>query len=139
MDHQVTIDPSISFGQAAPGRYYYQAGDRPLDGITIKRAIGRGGFGEVYFAVTDAGKQIALKHITRAVEVERRGAAHCMNLKSPNLIGLFDIRSNAEGASFVLMEYVSGPTLKEYIDRHPKGLPDSEIKKLMCGLVAGVA
>ena len=139
MDHQVTIDPSISFGQAAPGRYYYQAGDRPLDGITIKRAIGRGGFGEVYFAVTDAGKQIALKHITRAVEVERRGAAHCMNLKSPNLIGLFDIRSNAEGASFVLMEYVSGPTLKEYIDRHPKGLPDSEIKKLMSGLVAGVA
>lgn len=139
MDHQVTIDPSISYGQAAPGRYYYQAGDRPLDGVTIKRAIGRGGFGEVYFAVTDAGKQIALKHITRAVEVERRGAAHCMNLKSPNLIGLFDIRSNAEGASFVLMEYVSGPTLKEFIDRHPKGLPETDIKKLMSGLVAGVA
>lgn len=30
---------------------------RPLDGITIKRAIHRGGFGEVYYAVTDAGKE----------------------------------------------------------------------------------
>ena len=139
MDPKLTIDPNISYGPAAPGRYYYQAGDRPLDGVTIKRAIGRGGFGEVYFAVTDAGKQLALKHITRAVEVERRGAAHCINIKSPNLIELYDFRTNAEGASFVLMEYVAGPSLKEVIEQHPKGLPDAEIRRHISGLVAGVA
>lgn len=139
MDMNKTINIDDSYGPAAPGRYYYQAGDQPLEGVTIKRAIGRGGFGEVYFAVTDAGKRIALKHITRAVEVERRGAAHCINLKSPNLVGLYDIKTNAEGASFVLMEYVSGPSLKEVIERHPAGLPDSEIRSHLAGLVAGVA
>lgn len=139
MDPKLTIDPNISYGPAAPGRYYYQAGDRPLEGVTIKRAIGRGGFGEVYFAVTDAGKQLALKHITRAVEVERRGAAHCINIKSPNLIELYDFRTNAEGASFVLMEYVAGPSLKEVIEQHPKGLADAEIRRHISGLVAGVA
>ncbi|MCY2935562.1 MAG: serine/threonine-protein kinase [Planctomycetota bacterium] len=139
MDPKLTIDPNLSFGPAAPRRYYYQAGDRPLDGLTIKRAIGRGGFGEVYFAVTDAGKQLALKHITRSVEVERRGAAHCMNIKSPNLIGLYDIRTNPEGATFILMEYVPGPTLKELIEQHPNGMPEKDIRSLMGGLVAGVA
>ena len=35
-------------------KYRYQHGDRPLDGYTIERALGRGGFGEVYFAISDA-------------------------------------------------------------------------------------
>jgi hypothetical protein len=139
MDMNKTINIDDSYGPAAPGRYYYQAGDQPLVGVTIKRAIGRGGFGEVYFAVTEAGKRIALKHITRAVEVERRGAAHCINLKSPNLVGLYDIKTNDEGASFVLMEYVSGPSLREVIERHPAGLPDAEIRSHLAGLVSGVA
>jgi serine/threonine protein kinase len=139
MDMNKTINIDDSYGPAAPGRYYYQAGDQPLEGVTIKRAIGRGGFGEVYFAVTDAGKRIALKHITRAVEVERRGAAHCINLKSPNLVGLYDIKTNSEGASFVLMEYVSGPSLKEVIERHPSGLSDDDLRSYLSGLVTGVA
>jgi hypothetical protein len=139
MDMNKTLNIEDSYGPAAPGRYYYQAGDQPLDGVTIKRAIGRGGFGEVYFAVTEAGKRIALKHITRAVEVERRGAAHCINLKSPNLVGLYDIKTNGEGASFVLMEYVSGPSLKEIIEQHPSGLPSHEIRSHMRGLITGVA
>lgn len=138
MDMNRTINIDDSYGPAAPGRYYYQAGDQPLEGVTIKRAIGRGGFGEVYFAVTEAGKRIALKHITRAVDVERRGAAHCINLKSPHLVGLYDIKTNEEGASFVLMEYVSGPSLREVIERHSAGLPDPQIRSHLAGLVAGV-
>lgn len=132
-------DTSTSYGPTIPGRFYYRAGDCPLEGVTIKRAVGRGGFGEVYFAVTEGGKQIALKHITRGVEVERRGAIHCMNLKSPNLIELYDIRSNPEGATFILMEYVAGQSLKELIERHPTGVPVKRVKTLMKGLINGVA
>src|SRR5579872_6652178 len=33
----------------------------PLAGFTIKRAIDRGGFGEVYYALSDSGKEVALK------------------------------------------------------------------------------
>ena len=40
--------------------YTFKHGDRPLDGLSIQRAVGRGGFGEVYYARTDSGKEVAL-------------------------------------------------------------------------------
>src|SRR5207302_645240 len=42
-------------------KFIYNSGQRPLDGYTLKRGIGRGGFGEVYYAVSDGGKDVALK------------------------------------------------------------------------------
>ena len=49
---------------AASGRKFaYAGGSRPLEGYTIKRGIGHGGFGEVYYATSDAGKEVALKLI----------------------------------------------------------------------------
>ena len=56
-------------------RFAYATGSRPLDGFTIKRGIGVGGFGEVYFAVSDAGKEVALKGIRRNMDVEIRGVS----------------------------------------------------------------
>ena len=41
--------------------FRYSCGDRPLDGFTIEYGLGRGGFGEVYFAKSDAGREVALK------------------------------------------------------------------------------
>src|SRR4051812_29513656 len=70
----------------AKHRYTFGSGARPLDGYTIKRAIGRGGFGEVYYATSDSGKEVALKLILRNLDVERRGVVQCMNLKCPNLL-----------------------------------------------------
>src|SRR6476646_5368749 len=104
-------------------RYTFSSGSRPLDGYTIKRAIGRGGFGEVYYATSDAGKEVALKLITRNHDVERRGVVQCMNLKSSHLITVFDIKNNDEGDTFVVMEYVAGPSLANILAQHPNGLP----------------
>ncbi len=59
----------------AGGRFTYASGARPLAGFTIKRGIGHGGFGEVYYAVSDAGKEVALKLIRRNLDVELRGSA----------------------------------------------------------------
>ena len=137
--------PSAPLGDAEPrhagpgGRYVYASGARPLEGYTVKRAIGRGGFGEVYYALTDAGKEVALKLVTRNLEVERRGAIQCMNLKSQHLIAIHDLRSNAEGDSFVIMEYVAGPSLASILDDHPTGLPLHEVRHWLKGLVAGVS
>jgi hypothetical protein len=122
----------------APFRYTYGSGSRPVDGYTIKRAIGRGGFGEVYYATSDSGKEVALKLITRNVEVERRGVAQCMNLKCPNLLTIFDIKTNDAGETFVVMEYVAGPSLAAVLEKYPKGMPLNEARAWLKGLVEGV-
>ena len=53
--------------------YQYQQGDRPLDGYTIQYALGRGGFGEVYFAVSDAGREVACAVCCRWYAVDHHG------------------------------------------------------------------
>ena len=125
--------------RAAAMKFTYPSGSRPLDGYTIKRGIGRGGFGEVYFATSDAGKEVALKLIRRNLDVELRGVRQCLNLKHPNLIALYDIRSDEQDDQWVVMEYVSGESLEEVIDRHPHGLPEDEVLRWMRGIAAGVA
>ena len=67
-------------------KFAYATGARPLDGYTIKRGIGVGGFGEVYFALSDAGKEVAVKCIQRNMDIEVRGVTQCINLKHPNLL-----------------------------------------------------
>jgi eukaryotic-like serine/threonine-protein kinase len=135
-DMPTTTPPPTPQGQ---GRYTYGSGARPLDGYTIKRAIGRGGFGEVYYATSDSGKEVALKLILRNLEVERRGVVQCMNLKCPNLLTVYDLKSNNAGDTFVVMEYVAGPSLAQVLGRHPKGLPAAEARAWLRGLVEGVA
>ena len=112
---------------------------RPLDGYTIKRAIGRGGFGEVYYATSDSGKEVALKLILRNLEVERRGVVQCMNLKCPNLLAIHDLKTNDGGDTFVVMEYVAGPSLASVLAQHPDGMPLGEVRAWLRGLVEGVA
>lgn len=102
--------------------YRYQRGDRPLEGYTIEHAVGRGGFGEVYYAVSDSGKQVALKAVQNYEDIELRGSTHCMNIKSPHLVTIFDVRHSERGDPFVIMEYVAGPSLRELLDHSPEGL-----------------
>jgi serine/threonine protein kinase len=120
-------------------KFLYPGGSRPLEGYTLKRGIGRGGFGEVYFAVSDAGKEVALKRIERNLEVELRGVSQCLNLKHPHLLALYDVRFDDQQDAWVVMEYVAGPTLKDVLDRHPHGLPLEQIAWWLRGMGAGLA
>ena len=102
--------------------FRYKYGDRPLDGYTIQRAAGRGGFGEVYYALSDSGREVALKMVSGYEQIELRGVGQCMNLKSPHLVTIFDVKHNDEGIPFVIMEFVSGPSLRQLLDESPSGL-----------------
>jgi serine/threonine protein kinase len=102
--------------------FRYQYGDRPLEGFTIQHGVGRGGFGEVYFAISDTGREVALKSVQQYEDIELRGIGHCMNLKSPHLISIFDIRHSVNREPFVVMEYVNGPSLRDILDEAPHGL-----------------
>jgi hypothetical protein len=104
-------------------KFTHETGTRPLDGYTIKHGIGRGGFGEVYHAVSDGGKEVALKLVQRHLDVELRGVGHCLNLKHANLVGLYDVKKTEAGDSWVVMEYINGEGLDKVIARHQQGLP----------------
>ncbi len=109
-------------------KFTYRWGQRPLDGYTLKRGLGRGGFGEVYFAVSDGGKEVALKLIRGHSEVELRGIANCLNLKHPNLVHLYDLRADAQGDRWLVMEYVLGEPLSAILQRSPRGLTELQAR-----------
>src|SRR5262249_58355936 len=120
-------------------KFTYPPGDRPLEGHTIKHGVGRGGFGEVYRAVSDGGKEVALKLVQRNLDVELRGVAQCLNLKHPNLVALYDVRQAENGDNWVVMEYVAGESLDQVIARHPRGMPLEGVLAWLRGIGAGVA
>ena len=118
--------------------FMYSPGATPLPPYTIRRGVGMGGFGEVYFAVSDAGKEVALKRIQRNLEIELRGVSQCLNLKHPNLVALFDICRDSKDESWVVMEYVAGLNLRQILDESPAGLSPSEACRWIQGIGAGV-
>lgn len=119
-------------------KFAYKTGARPLEGYTIKRGVGSGGFGDVYFAITDAGKEVALKQIQRNLDIEVRGVSQCLNLKHVNLIALYDLKYDEEGQAWVVMEYVTGESLKDVIERNPNGLPRADADRWFRGIAEGV-
>ncbi|MEM7235253.1 MAG: serine/threonine-protein kinase, partial [Planctomycetota bacterium] len=119
--------------------FRYRHGDRPLDGYTIKRGVGTGGFGEVYYALSDGGREVALKSILQNRDIELRGVRHCINLKSPHLVSIFDVKTGEDGTPFVIMEYVAGPSLRDLLREHPNGLGEDKAAFLAREIARGLA
>ncbi|TWT66028.1 serine/threonine-protein kinase [Allorhodopirellula solitaria] len=136
--------------------FTYSPNDTVLDRYTIRRGIGVGGFGEVYFAHSQAGKEVALKRIQRNLAVELRGVSHCLNLKHPHLVSLHDVCRDRDDQAWVVMEYVAGKNLRQVLDDAdpsgrvctattsggtalPSGLTLDEVRRWFCGMAAGTA
>lgn len=119
--------------------YRYPPESKPLPGYTIKRGVGRGAFGEVYYAVSDGGKEVALKLVQNHIEVELRGVKECLNLDHANLVRLYDVQQNDAGEAWVVMEYCDGESLEEAIARYPNGMPLDVALLWMRGICAAVA
>lgn len=101
--------------------YTFKHGDRPIEGYTIQRAVGRGGFGEVYYAVSDGGREVAIKYLRDNPQIELRGVSNCINLKSPYLVSIFDVKQTTDGEYAIIMEYCSGPSLRDLLIAEPNG------------------
>jgi hypothetical protein len=111
----------------------------PLDRYTIKRAIHRGGFGEVYYALSDAGKEVALKLLRNNLQVELRGVKQCMNLKHANLVTIFNVQTDGDGDHWIVMEYVSGKTLATVIDDAAGPLSPEVTQNWLTGMCSGLS
>lgn len=90
----------------------------------ITSFIGKGGMGSVYIAQNKYIKtqKVAVKVInndmvnsfTKAKLVEE--AVHLSNLKHPNIVGLLNYEVSEDGSLYLLMEYVDGLSLEDYIN-----------------------
>ena len=119
-------------------KFTYSSGSRPLDGYVIKRGIGQGGFGEVYYAISDGGKEVALKLVRGNQDIELRGMAQCLNLKHANLVALYDIKTDGQGNSWIVMEYVAGECLSDLLNRNPRGLPLEQVRLIFIELARAI-
>jgi eukaryotic-like serine/threonine-protein kinase len=90
----------------------------------VVRRIGSGGMADVWLA-DDAHlqRQVALKILHRRfaqdhefVERFRREAEAAAGLQHPNIVAVYD-RGEFEGAYYIAMRYIEGPTLKQLIER----------------------
>jgi serine/threonine protein kinase len=119
-------------------KFTYASGARPIQGYTIRRGLGRGGFGEVYLGISDGGKEVALKLVQQHLDVELRGVGQCLNLKHPNLVIVHDILKAEDGDAWIVMEYVAGESLEQLLARHPQGIPEPQALGWLHGICSGV-
>jgi serine/threonine-protein kinase len=111
----------VSTIEAAEGDPY--AGLVIADKYHVETLIGEGAMGRVYKAKqTTLGKPFAVKilapHLLHDEQSHARFAAEAHNaasLNHPNCVSVVDYGQNAEGVTYIVMEYVEGMTLEEII------------------------
>ena len=98
--------------------------------FTLRRRLGRGGFGEVWLAEQQAPirRLVALKLLSPDVldaaalaRFERERQALGL-LQHENVARVFDAGTGPDGRAFFVMEYVDGLPLTEHCDRHQLSL-----------------
>lgn len=101
-------------------------GTRVGAGYEIRRLIGAGGMGHVYAAVNErlGGRECAVKVVTpdpnmpASAMTRFLGEARAVTaLADPNIVDVFDAGAFADGRPFLLMEYISGGSLADYVER----------------------
>ena len=133
------VDTRVAQDEGRPAmRFTYKSGASPLEGYTIKRGLGCGGFGEVYYAVSEGGKEVALKLVRQHLEVELRGVSHCLNLKNAHLLPIYDVRRTPDGEDWIVMEYMAGPTLQDVLEESGQPLPAEEALRWLAAIADGI-
>ncbi|MDQ1204148.1 protein kinase [Microbacterium sp. SORGH_AS_0862] len=96
--------------------------------------VGRGGMGTVYRARDELlGRDVAVKlfHSEQADGVEDRRkvgeATMLASLSHPCLVTLFDACMGTEAPSYLVMEYIAGPTLRQRLVEGPLGLDEAAV------------
>ncbi|MCZ0717196.1 Stk1 family PASTA domain-containing Ser/Thr kinase [Aerococcus kribbianus] len=110
----------------------------------IIRLIGSGGMANVYLAYDPIlERDVAIKFLrlgdnnqSDAVRRFEREALSISELNDPNIVAVYDIGEDTHG-KFIVMEYVDGVDLKEYIrENHP--IPLHKIQNIMLQIVSGM-
>ncbi len=96
----------------------------------IEQLIGSGGMGEVFRATdTRLNRTVAIKiaNVQFSDRFEREARA-IATLNHPNIATLYDIGSSPSGLSYLVLEYVEGPTLADLISKGP--MAQSDVRRI---------
>ena len=120
--------------------------DRVLDQrYRIIEPIGAGGSSQVYLAQDTAlGREVAVKVLDPQAASDAalrklfvKEARALGQLSHPNIVAVFDV-GEVDGLPFIVMEYVSGSSLKQRIER-TGALPLADAVRLTDGIASGLA
>ena len=119
-------------------QYAYHAG-RTVGKYTLESLIGRGGMAEVYKSThPELGRDLAIKilhpfHTDEPGFIERfrREAQAVAVLRHPNIIQVYDFAATEDGLYYMVMEYVQGVSLEEYLSQRQQPLSLSETAALL--------
>jgi hypothetical protein len=109
----------------------------------VLRPLGSGGMAQVMLAEdTVLGRRVALKRLRVTGDADgikrlRREALIGASLNHPNLIPVYDVWEEADGALCIVMEYVAGNTLRDLI-RDGGAVPAAKAIPILTGVAAGL-
>jgi serine/threonine protein kinase len=110
----------------------------------IESLIGEGGMGSVYLAThTQMNRKVAIKALLPQfmanVEVKQRfknEASTLAHLQHPNIVGLFDYIEDETGM-YLVMEYVEGTPLDDFITNVTGPMPEDRAVPIMKEILSG--
>ena len=126
--------------KGADWEYSFPVIGRRLAQYEIKAHLGSGGMGDVYRATdTKLGRSVALKFLRDDVADDPRRAARfrreaktLASLNHPHIAAIHD-QEEADGRTFLVMEFVPGETLEERVAGRP--LPVAEVTSIALQII----
>ncbi|MCX4239916.1 serine/threonine-protein kinase [Paraliomyxa miuraensis] len=97
--------------------------------FVLLRQLGAGGMGVVYSAYDEElDRRVAIKLLHRHDDRNdrnrmRREAQSLAKLSHPNVVAIYEVGEHA-GRLFLAMEYVKGPTMREWLSAQPRALDE---------------
>ncbi len=99
----------------------------------ITEELGQGGMSVVYLARDTAlSREVAVKvlheHLAKKAENRkrfRREAEAIARLRHPNILDVYDVSDESDERSFIVMEYIPGMNLRQFIERHRPPPPEA--------------
>ncbi|MCA9720212.1 MAG: serine/threonine protein kinase [Myxococcales bacterium] len=139
---QEELQRELVVQRAAPHQGPLAPGSLLAGRYRIQHLLGHGGMGVVYLGEHVAvGRKVAIKLITprwaRDPMITRRFRAEPRLASAaghPNIVEVFDAGELPDGSLYIVMEFLSGETLREYVSRRGR-LSEAE----SCRLIADVA
>lgn len=111
-------------------------GDR-INNYLLEERVGRGSFGEVWRARHHVfGEHVAIKIPTNREYVRnlQRGGVVIHGLRHPNIVRALDMDPHAD-PPYLIMEYVSGPSLRDAITAHGPRFPIASVSAILRGIL----